>query len=213
MINNKKLNGFTLIELIFVIIILGVMAAVAIGSVKNNIREDAINNVLAAVRYTQHLALADNKMDPNISNWQKSLWTLEYAKCNGKYQYTIGSDMNLNGKINETESAMSVIDDKLIYNNISNCKSNQSSDNISIGKNFYITDIKFKDCGANNISFDYLGRPHSNVNKILTSNYSSLNKKDCIITYSFDTSLSFQPIVLTINSETGYASINNREGL
>jgi len=213
MINKNKLKGFTLIELIFVIIILGIMAAVGIGSVHNTLREDAINNILSSVRYTQHLALTDNKMNPRKAKWQKALWTLKYGKCSGKYRYTIGSDMNLDGKIDKTESAISVVNDKLIYNDTANCKSNDATNDISIGRNFYISSITFKNCGGDNISFDYLGRPHSNVNNILTSNYNSLNKKDCIITYNFDTNLGFQPIVLTIKSETGFASIKNRGGL
>jgi len=205
----KLKNGFTMLELIMVIIVMGILAASAMTQFRLTIREDLINNIVMSLRYTQHLAMTDNKMNPANNLWIRSLWTFKHEKCNGKWQYTIASDMNLDGDFQSSEAATSTIDKKLLFTDTSNCESTSYSEDIAIGKKLSVSNISFSNCGSSNaISFDYLGRPHIDTESITNSDYNSLLKNNCIITYTFDGSV--DPVSITINKDTGYISVNNR---
>ncbi len=91
---NKHKKAFTMIELVFVIVVLGILAALALPRIERDIRQEAADNILSAIRYTQHLALTDNKTDPFDPNWQNKLWKIQFINIirQGIYFYTISSD-------------------------------------------------------------------------------------------------------------------------
>jgi len=60
----RNKSAFTMIELILVIVVLGILAALAMPRVDRDSRQEAADNILSAIRYTQHLALMDNKTNP-----------------------------------------------------------------------------------------------------------------------------------------------------
>ena len=62
---HKQSKAFTMIELVFVIVVIGILAALALPRIERDLRQEAADNILAAIRYTQHLALNDNKTDPS----------------------------------------------------------------------------------------------------------------------------------------------------
>ena len=206
--NLKLKKGFTMIELIFVIIVLGILAAASISQLRLNVRENLINNVLTSLRYTQHLALTDNKMVPSNNLWMRSLWTFKNEQCNGDWQYTIGSDTSLDGDFQVNEAATSVIDQKLLFSDDTDCDSGNTSESIALGRKFDVASVTFNGCGNSNaVSFDYLGRPHIDTETINNSNYNSLLKNNCIITYTFNSA------IFTISRDTGYITVNNRARL
>ena len=63
-ISYRKVNGFTLIELILVILILGIIAGVAVPSIRGIMDEttldEATQEVVNALRYARNLAIQDN---------------------------------------------------------------------------------------------------------------------------------------------------------
>ena len=61
---NLKKPAFTMIELVFVIVILVILAAMDIPSFDRDLRQGAKDNILAAISLTQHIALIDNITDP-----------------------------------------------------------------------------------------------------------------------------------------------------
>ncbi|WP_024954426.1 pilus assembly FimT family protein [Sulfurospirillum arcachonense] len=89
-------KAFTMLELVFVIIIVGILSVVIIPNFdKNNLRE-AAEQVISHIRYTQHLAMMDNKFVPseemsNMPIGSTTACTVRGAnskkKCNVKFWY------------------------------------------------------------------------------------------------------------------------------
>ena len=66
----KFAEAFTMIELIFIIVIVGILAAVAIPKIERNGLIEAADQITSHIRYTQQLAMNDNKFNANDPNWQ-----------------------------------------------------------------------------------------------------------------------------------------------
>ncbi|MEY3090450.1 MAG: hypothetical protein RL113_766 [Pseudomonadota bacterium] len=209
-------KAFTLLELVFVIVVLGILAALAIPRMERDLRQEAADNILSAIRYTQHLALNDDKTNPFISDWQKSFWTIRFS--DSRYQYIIGSDMDREGNIDKSEAAIDPISGKYIYNNSTDPAEDESPD-IFLNKKYGIDSIAITGCSvasgsssALHIAFDHLGRPFRGVS-VATNNYGRYVTQDCTLTFSASDSFPDQPIVIKIIRETGYAYIVGREGM
>ena len=72
-------KAFTMIELIFIIVVVGILAAVAVPQINRNSLVEAADQVAAHIRYTQQLAMNDNKFDPNDPDWFKRLWRIQFT--------------------------------------------------------------------------------------------------------------------------------------
>ena len=203
MINTKgskmKRLGFTMIEVVLVIVVLGILAAVAIPRIDRDIKQEAADNILSSIRYTQHLALTDNKHRHDRNDWQKALWQINFLQSSGNWSYTIGTDMNYDGSLATTEAAIDPSNGQLMHSSATN-----PSPNILLTKKYGINSITFNNCGSSGIAFDNLGRPHGGVSSA-TNDLTTYLSNDCQITFVssiFDSNLSIE-----IKKETGYAYI------
>jgi prepilin-type N-terminal cleavage/methylation domain-containing protein len=212
---NKQTKAFTMIELVFVIVVLGILAALALPRMDRDLRQEAADNILSAIRYTQHLALNDDKTNPFINDWQKSLWTIRFSS-DGDH-YTIGSDMDRSLNIDKIEAAIDPQNGKYIYNDSATPQADESP-NIFLNKKYGITTIAITaGCGiatgtttSLHIAFDNLGRPFRGVS-VATNNYDRYVNQDCNLTFSAANAFPGEPIVVTISRETGYAYIVGQE--
>ena len=211
-----KKSAFTLLELVFVIIILGILASLAIPRLDRDIRQEAQENILSALRYTQNLALADNKTDPRTTtypnaDWQKTLWQMRFRAVSSQWYYTISSDFNREGGVDQVETAIDMLNGKRMYNGTGDYTiDHDESPQIFLTTKYGIDTIVLScdNDGANqHIAFDHFGRPHANISSTTTNDYSTYLPSDCILRAGFaDTSLA--DIVITIEAETGYISLN-----
>jgi len=96
-------SSFTLIELIIVLIILGILAFSLNFNFFNNNLEVAADKLIRDIRFTQSLALKDDKYYPFPDNntsyeynkskyWFKQWWQIKFIKSHGDYFYQIFSD-------------------------------------------------------------------------------------------------------------------------
>jgi prepilin-type N-terminal cleavage/methylation domain-containing protein len=213
-----KRSAFTLVELVLVIVVLGILAALAIPRLDSDIRQRAADNLLSAIRFTQNMALMDDVTDSRYSDWQKSFWRFGFQKCSDDgYYYTISSDKNRGGNIDVGEEAVDPLTGKSFNGlNTQPCENDLSaqngSKNIYITKEFGISSPNGVTFGSNcatttrYIGFDHMGRTHQAFTNSTTPDYSSRLDDDCTITFSFDDT-SIPDLQITIEKQTGHAYI------
>ncbi|EAJ5693991.1 prepilin-type N-terminal cleavage/methylation domain-containing protein [Campylobacter fetus] len=76
-------KAFTLIEIIIVLVIVGIMASFTIPKLNRNDLRLAADQIVSHIRYTQHLAIIDDKFDTKDTkdtNWYKGRWQIFLPK-------------------------------------------------------------------------------------------------------------------------------------
>ncbi len=88
-----KKSAFTMMELIFVIIVIGILSAVFIPRFGQNKLSQAANQLISNIRYTQHLALMDDEYNATNPNWYQNRWAVNL--CQAKYNIKSGTRIAL----------------------------------------------------------------------------------------------------------------------
>jgi len=213
----KKLhfkNAFTMVELVLVIVVLGILAALAIPRMDRDRSQEASDTLLSAIRYAQHMAINDYREQPEDSEWQKSFWQFRVERCSdssGMF-FMVGADKDKGGDINKSEAALDPSNGKPMYWNNSDCSDGGDgtvSENIFISKKFGVDDIDGSGgCSdIQHIGFDHLGRPHVSFRNSDTPDYSTYMSSDCTFTFTIKGE---DNISIVIESETGYAYIKDQ---
>jgi len=219
MYRKRLYAAFTLLELIMVIVVLGILAALAMPRMERDFRQEVGDNILSAIRYTQHMALMDNVVVPTQARWQRSFWRFGVRSClkeEGDIFYYVGSDKNMEGNIDNNEAALDPANGKIMLGRAgTSCAegiNNNASSDIFITHKYGIKDSDiFKQCGGGKdivryVGFDYLGRPHTKFANSPRPDYRSLMHTDCNLTFEFKDP-DIDDLVITIERETGYAYI------
>ncbi|MDM5271238.1 prepilin-type N-terminal cleavage/methylation domain-containing protein [Sulfurovum sp. zt1-1] len=217
---NQKSNtthAFTMLELVVVIVVLGILAAMAMPRMERDTQQEAADHILSKIRYTQHLALNDYKQRFDDHRWQRRFWRIIFSSCSGGDQYyMIGSDDDMSGSDNayfsENEAAIDPITGKPIFwENTRSCSNGGDgtvSEDIFLTYKFGITNVT-NSCGAEHIAFDHLGRPYhgatfSNANAV---DYEGYLDQRCTFTFTLSDGNTFQ---ISVEPETGYAYIEGQ---
>lgn len=207
-------TAFTMLELVMVIVVLGILASVALPRLKRDHRQDAADNILADIRYTQSLALRDFKHSFNQASWQRAFWRIGFGSCINAsgYEEYIGSDINYNSGISNTEAAIDPLNGKYMSGQGQDCSKGSSittSNRIILSYEYGVSSAKFSGSCANAqyIGFDHLGRPHQGFSNSKIPDYSSYLSSPCNITFSMSAEQNF---TIVIEPETGYAFIQGQ---
>ena len=212
-----KRMAFTMIELVLVIVVLGILAALAMPRLDRDLQQEAADTILSNIRYTQHLALTDDKHRFNDPTWQRAFWRITFDNCSGGNLFlTVGTDMDGQGDIDSNEATLDPSNGKpMFWDNGLSCQSGDdlsaSSENIFVGKKFGVTAINGSgSCnGVQYIGFDHLGRPHTGFTDSTIPDYSSYINTRCTFTFTMS---SGPALVINIEPETGYSYIANQSG-
>ena len=221
---NRLQKAFTMLELVFVIIIIGILAATVLPKLDRDIRQEAADNILSAIRYTQHLALTDDKQSFKTKDWQQKLWLVRFETYGSDIIYKIGSDMDMDGNIDQSEAAIDPLTGKYLHTTDS-IQDDDEAPRIFLTKKYGITSVVFNNCkgtqntSAKHIAFDNKGRPHRGVMDTTSTGGSAGASNDfrtyvkngqCEITFH---SSNFSPdIKIIVLEETGYTYIDNQLG-
>ena len=218
-------KAFTLLELVLVVVIVGIISAVMVPRLNDTHIDKAAQQVLQHIRYTQHLAMMDNKFDPNDPNWFKKRWQIKFQKNvhehEQKLYYSIYSDSNADGKIDLNETAVNPLNHAQHLTGDESNDSKVMTQTMNLSDDYKIDDISMLGCaqeagayGYNVIAFDYLGRPIMKDINGLTSSYSSndnrLVQNTCRLLFTNKTG---EVVTISIEPETGYAYISQIQRL
>ena len=199
-----KRFAFTMLELVFVIIVIGILAVLAMPNFNRNSLGEAAEQVANHIRYTQHLAMVNDVYNPTLSDWHDARPQISFRTCNsgGNYYY-VGSDSNYNGgHIAEDESAVDPLNSTSLYWVNTQCNPTaypNRNKNLLLKDTYGITNVA-SSCGAT-ISFDSMGRPYDTFSTV--NSYSGQLQNPCVITLTHLDGTA----TITIEPETGYVSV------
>lgn len=179
-------QAFTMIELVFVIVIVGIISVMIAPSFQGNRLRQAADQVISHIRYTQHLAMMDNKFDMDDSGWFAERWQIRFiqdivngpANCNDEDSYNTWSYMIYTNKahsntnpnnneiaknpLNANELLSGGYNNTLCQDNTYNSSTEQSMEKMRLGDKYGIDSVTFTGgCRADTmfIHFDHIGRP------------------------------------------------------
>jgi len=183
-------KAFTMIELVFVIVVIGVLAAIVIPNTKTNPLQEAAIQVLTHIRYTQHLAMSDDTYDANNVDWYKERWQIVFHNTvapDSDVAYTIFSD-TANGSTGDADLSEIAINpqdnSKLLsggYGAAIPSTNSQMSKKLNLEKSYGVTSVSFGAAchayGGTRLSFDNLGRPFQGKQSSMTGPYSASTQR------------------------------------
>ncbi|MBP1679960.1 MAG: N-terminal methylation [Proteobacteria bacterium] len=202
-------KAFTMLELVFVIVIVGILSYFVSSSFQRNPLREAADQVVSHIRYTQHLAMMDDKFDPNDATWYEKRWQIRFPHTTilGEviHYYEVFRDENKQGNSNLNEEAVDPLTGKTIGDGVTAVAAIPDDSLVNLTKKYGITAVNGT-CvigGAyRTIAFDNIGRPYLDV---YTGPYSNiLLANDCNITL-------VNPdgnVTITVTKETGYTYIS-----
>jgi len=208
-------KAFTMLELVFVLVVIGILAAVMLPEMKSNKLREAAIQVVSHIRYTQHLAMVDDKFDASDDDWYKMRWQIVFsdsAYSEDKVAYSVYTDKSKTGSPNSTldEVAINPLDkNKLLSGGHSGTiytSNPKATKTMNLGLTYDISSYELDGgCSGARITFDHLGRPINGTihNDGLAYENNSLMENRCnvILTNSEGS------ITIAIEPETGYAHI------
>ncbi|MBV5279143.1 MAG: type II secretion system protein [Campylobacteraceae bacterium] len=228
-------KAFTMIELVFVIVIVGILSFVAASSFQRNVLQEAADQLVSHIRYTQHLAMMDDKFDANETQWFMRRWTLRFQQnlvyttlvphntYNGVWAYTIFSDLpnfsqhvpDLAGMAKNPENPNQYLSGG--YDNVLHVDDATAMKSLRLKDKYGVEDIVFGGgCRSNvlYIHFDYLGRPMNSFPtthpyELPAAGWHKLLTSPCQITLCNDdcSVATSSRITVLIEPETGYTHI------
>ena len=213
-----KKPAFTMLELVFVIVAIGILSAVFIPRFGQNKLSEAANQLISHIRYTQHLALMDDKFDATDGSWYKKRWQIVFstadANANNQPSYSIFSDKDADGTIDANELALNPIDKTKYLTggvagfNITNMSTFLGTKELNLGTKYKIATLTLSASCSNDgttIAFDHLGRPLKGP----LVGYGSPYPTNDLISVPCDIKMtsSYGTATIRIEPETGYVHL------
>ncbi len=186
----KISRAFTMLELVMVIVIVGIISVMIAPNFQGNNLRQAADQVVSHIRYTQHLAMMDNKFNNTDRQWFKDRWQISFGRAlggNDIWPYTIFSDRsnrdrnaNLTNEIARNplnpgvlNNVGQMIADSGYYlsggaNGVLNFGDSRITTSMQLNEEYGVQRVLFSDTCTNNqginqsrrVIFDSVGRPY-----------------------------------------------------
>lgn len=199
-----KRTAFTLLELVFVLIIIGILAVLAMPNFRGHPLQDAAEQVASHIRYTQHLAMVDDRYKENNTTWFRERWQIRFRRLTPETGYVIFSDRNQQRNSDNNETAIDPLTGERI-NGFLNYR------NANLTTKYGITDVNSSCWQDDNtlvatnrgvIVFDNLGRPYRGVSDATTP-FQYLLTQSCVIKLVHPDGNA----TITVRPDTGYVAV------
>ena len=196
-----------MIELVFVIVVIGILTAMIIPRLDRDNRFEAASQVLNHIKYTQHLAMTEDVYNDGVANWHMGRWQIQFYACGG---YAVSKDVGLNGgNPARAESAVDPQTGRSLFTDAACTMPANAADyeRVNLAGYFDVAGIATS-AGCQSatstmtIGFDTLGRPYNDLSAATGVN--GVVKANCDVQLNFN---SGNPEVVRIHPETGYACI------
>ncbi|MBE0491921.1 MAG: prepilin-type N-terminal cleavage/methylation domain-containing protein [Sulfurospirillum sp.] len=217
-------RAFTMLELIFVIVVVGIISVLILPSFNRNNLQEAADQLVSHIRYTQHLAMIDDRFDAEDEEWFKGRWQIAFINNNSsgnQWTYTVFSDWKgaHTGSPNKavagirSEYATNPLDTTKYLTcgdsgtNIVHYGDPEVTDNLCLGDTYGITAVSVNGgntgSSSSRIVFDALGRPYRGNSRYFNNAAHRImtTQVQIILSNSSDS------ITIAIEPETGYAHI------
>ena len=204
-----KRSAFTLLELVFVLIVIGILAVLAMPNFRGHPLQNAAEQVAAHIRYAQHLAMVDDKYDSTDDTWWMKRWQIRFphTTINGVvvYYYEVFRDENKAGNSNLNEEAIDPLTHTTIGDGVTAVASIPEKAIVNLTKRYAIT-LVGGTCvigGAfPTIVFDNKGRPYLDAYTNIYANPVPAGGCTIVLQHATDGNAT-----ITIAEETGYVSV------
>ncbi|HEX5330868.1 prepilin-type N-terminal cleavage/methylation domain-containing protein [Sulfuricurvum sp.] len=207
-----KRFAFTLLELVFVIIVMGILAVLAMPNFTTQPLQQAAEQIAGHIRYTQHLAMVSDDFNESDATWWLRRWQIRFYASGTplNYYYTIFYDKDKNRNVNHAVGDVEVAIDPL-----TNKKLHESDDNgiMDLTGTHGISKV-VSSCSTNDgsllssnlgvFAFDKLGRPYNGISNAASQSQYLLTQ-NCTIKLEHT---SDGNATITVFPETGYVDIN-----
>ena len=192
----------------------------------NNLRK-AADQVVSHIRYTQHLAMMDDKFSTTDPDWFQARWQIVFANnsgSNNQWAYTVFSDFKgIHGGSPDpasvadprSELATNMLDPTKFLtggtsgNGLIHFGNPRATEELNLENEYCITNIVMAGGAgtttiANRIIFDNLGRPYRGDNSTLANSADKLAETQITLTLTGDNGNTIQ---IGVEPETGYTHI------
>lgn len=213
-----KRKAFTMLELILVIVITGILAAIAIPRIERNSLIECADQVINHIRYTQHLAIDDHKFNSNDPDWYRKYWRIVFHNFTtgaDGWRYTIFQDIapGLGGNPNAVNELAKdpVASNRWLTSGFANESFNNQESKLNKKLNlrdrYDVQNITFAGgcAGTHTIAFDENGRPLAGNVSGSNMPYDRVMNQDCRITIENG---SGQNVIITIYAESGFVELD-----
>ncbi len=162
-------KSFTLLELVFAMIIIAIIAGVLIPKPQHSNLDLAAQRVVLYLKHTRYLGLVDNKYKIDDDMWYKERWTMKFQNCSSKIgglYFVVFSDENHKGSPNKDECAKDPITTRRLYSHWDCEASADESKYILLTKEYGVTKVNIS-CNSTStigsISFGHDGQAYSRL--------------------------------------------------
>ncbi len=200
-----KRSAFSLLELVFVIVVIGILAALSIPNTSYTPIQQVGEQVASHIRYTQHMAMNDDKYDPADATWYREKWQIRFRRLMNQNGYVVFSDSDQNRNTDTAEIAIDPLSGERMngFNqwDVGNLTTSYDilGTNLGVQQTCFTADGTLVATNEGVFAFDHLGRPYSGVSNAGSDDQYRL-AADCNLTL---TDASGNRAIITVRAETG----------
>ncbi len=195
-------KAFSMLELVFVIVVAGILAIALIPNYDRDYAGEAIYKVAEHLRLAQHNAMTQDFTTPAV-NTNELLWRVGFINGSNGACYSVFTDTNGGGNADANEAAVDPMSGLLLRGTPGTCsQNNANSSEVLLWREYSIRRVTLGG-GCNpairNIAFDNIGRP----GQIIGNNFTLL-AADCTVTVA---DAAGNSAMLNVVQETGYVDV------